>query len=197
MGGTMAEKINYTYVQVNLPRGSSNVLLREILDLIHLHRWKYALSFPDWTKRSMGSVVRIFGESEDLVRFRDSFEGKRIASIASIPHEKPFLVAPETTEWESFVRVRSGRLSPSAIRRLLSRGNCSPFLTMETDNEAESPDLPFFYHRSLSNRQTFPVFVKKKVWKLKGNPVQGSFCVMGLSRGGWLPAFAESVGETC
>lgn len=147
----------------------------------------FAVSFPDYSKRGIGSRIRIFSDSPLHL---SEFDVPRLCSrfVGYADYEGIKEVPEDVSGYAKFIRIHAKTSTKSLIRRRSKRLEISEYEAKEMYAEftPKWPDYPYIMLQSQSTDQKFPLFIKKEVVP---DDQPGLYNTYGLSLGGSVPLF--------
>lgn len=145
------------------------------------------ISFPEYSSNTLGSKLRLFAESKEILENFDAKKTLRIyteyAHISSI-RETPNGI----TSYAKFTRVQSSPTPERIARRKAKRTGCTYEEAIQSISEY-APDkitLPYILIKSSSTNKGFSLFIRKEQ-VVTTEPF--IFNTYGLSKGGSIPDF--------
>lgn len=144
------------------------------------------VSFPEHRKTTLGNVLRVHGNAQDLDRILTNSWLADVKDYVSISDVQD---VPMTTKGFRSVRRIQKKTPFNHYKRAVRNGKVS----MEEAErqlairEYERPELPFLKIKSYSNGNTMPLFVKH--CDIVGEPVVGQFNSYGFSPAATIPWF--------
>jgi CRISPR-associated endonuclease Csy4 len=148
----------------------------------------YAVSFPEYNERSLGTKVRILAlKEEDLKTLNLSEALKVFADYVHLTRIRPI---PEgrIKGYAVYSRYQPENSLLGKIRRYVSRHDGISY-EQASDlirRKADEAGLPYITLKSATNGQRYPLFIRKKDAQQTGEP---EFNTFGLSRHSSVPEF--------
>ena len=145
-----------------------------------------AVSFPKYNGKSLGNIIRLFGDHDILMNFDVA---SRLSDLFEVVSWSEILEVPEEHGYVIFARVQKKMNPTGLIKRRARRHNLtfqeaamqySGYRCRDTNN------YPFIELYSYSSRKSFKLNVKKKVAE---SAVNNGFSTYGLSSVSTVPDF--------
>lgn len=182
------------YLDINVNRGSE---FSEMTVINHLYASLHEVlfdqgnkeigcSFPFVSKSGLGSCLRLHGSLMALNRIMEPLWFKKFEDYVKI---EPAKKVPANVQYRVVSRFQVKSSPERLLRRSIKKGKITleeaeqRLLTMK----AKSTDLPYLRIRSISNGQSFRLFVKHG--ELLQSPTKGDFNHFGLSYDATIPWF--------
>lgn len=183
---------NYIEVKIkNDPEFAKNHVLAALFRKLHrrlieIESVDIGVSFPEFTKGHLGSVIRIHGKAQSIDRLMkdDWLIGLHDHVVAG-----PVKEVPAKAKHRIVQRVQAKSNPERLRRRAMKRHGVSAEEAMKRipDSVEETLDLPYIKMASESSKQSFQVFVRHG--EILDTAIEGKFSSYGLSSVSTVPWF--------
>lgn len=159
---------------------SNQILLNAAYAKLHkqlsIKEGKIGVSFPRHTENFLGSLLRIHADETELLRLMSE---KWYGNLFSYLKIGKVLKVPRNTEYRCVARVMEKKSIENRLRRAIKYNTK---VTFDPNEVKEYIDKPYIVIKSISNQNTFKIFIDHKEIKNRVNysrePVFSSY---GLS----------------
>lgn len=152
----------------------------------HTGHQPFAVSFPDYTRKSLGRQIRLFAPQAEAL---EGFNAARwLTRLMDYIRLSPVQPVPENTGWAVYDRWHEQKIMPTRIRRYVRRHPEYTYEDAEKRLNRQNPQEipPFIWMNSLSNQGKFCLFIQKKPAQ---NENTGEITSYGLSHDHTVPEF--------